>query len=263
MKTKTDIPSIERLERLTKFVETRKSVTVSDVVNEFSISPTTARRNLDTLANQGKIKRVHGGAIALTKAPPEAPALYRTRDQVEEKKYIGEAAAELVQDGETVFLGAGTTVLEVANHLRNRKNLTVITNSLLIINALANVTEINVVGLGGFFRHSEFSFVGHVTENALTDVRAAKVILGVRAIDIDHGLTDEHPPEAATNRAILEIGKQVIIVADHTKFGRVAGAFISPVRDIHILITDPDTPQNILETFAAQGVRIIGGQYQA
>jgi DeoR/GlpR family transcriptional regulator of sugar metabolism len=257
MKTKTDISSIERLERLTQYVESRKAITVPEIVAEFSISLTTARRELELLAEQGKIQRVHGGAIALPKAPPEPPALHRTQEQAEEKQRIGRIAAEFVHDGETVFLGAGTTVLEVAHHLCNRRNLTVITNSLLVINALADAPEVHLVGLGGFFRQSEKSFVGHITEKALTDVRAAKVIMGIRAIDLDQGLTEEFPTEAATNRVILKIGQQVIILADHTKFGRVAGAFIAPVTAMHVLVTDCNIPQTYIEALTSQGIRVV------
>ncbi len=257
MKTKTDIASIERLQRIVNYVESREVITVPEIVSKFSISMTTARRDLDTLAEQGKIQRVHGGAIALPKAPPEPPALHRTLEQAEEKQHIGRMAAELVLDGETVFLGAGTTVLEVARQLCTRRNLTVITNSLLVVNALEDIPDINLIQLGGTFRHSEKSFVGHITEKALADVRAAKVIMGVRAIDTVQGLTDESPAEAATNRAIMQIGQQVIIVADHTKFGRVAGAFITPVTGIRVIVTDSSTPKEYIKTLEAQGVRVI------
>lgn len=259
MKTKTDINSIERLKRIVNYVESRESITVPEIVSEFSVSMTTARRDLDALAEQGKIQRVHGGAIALPKAPPEPPVLHRTLEQAEEKQLIGRKAAELVHDGETVFLGAGTTVLEVTHHLCTRRNLTVITNSLLVVNALAEVPDINLVQLGGLFRHSEKSFVGHITEKALADVRAAKVIMGMRAIDTVQGLTDEFPTEAATNRVIMQIGQQVIVVADHTKFGRVAGAFIAPVTGVHIMITDSNTPKEYIKALEAQGVRVITG----
>jgi DeoR family transcriptional regulator of aga operon len=257
MKTKTDISSMDRLERLLHFVESRQRITVPEIVHEFSVSVATARRDLDALAGQGKVQRVHGGAIAVSKAPPEPPALQRAREQSEEKKRIGKIAADLIHDGDTVFLGAGTTVLEVAQHLRDRQNLTVITNSLLVINALADVPHINVLGLGGLFRKSELSFVGHITEHALAEIRVAKVVMGVRAIDVEEGLTEEFPPEAATNRAILKIGQQVIVIADHTKFGRVAGAVIAPATAMHVLVTDQDTPQNFIDALTTQGIRVL------
>ncbi|NLG99123.1 MAG: DeoR/GlpR transcriptional regulator [Chloroflexi bacterium] len=257
MKTKNFVSNTERLERIVDFIESRKSITVAEVASEFSIGMTTARRDLDTLADQGKIQRVHGGAMALPKAPPEPPALYRTQEQAVEKQKIGRLAAALIEDGDTVFLGAGTTVMEVARELVNRRDLTVITNSLLVINTLAEAPGINMVVLGGFFRSSEKSFIGHMTEQALAEFRAAKVVMGVRAVDVELGLTEEFPPEAQTNRAVLKIGQQVIIVADHTKFGRVAGAFIAPVTAVNIMVTDSNTPQEYIQALEAQGVRVI------
>jgi len=148
----------------------------------FEISEATARRDLETLANLGKLQRVHGGAIVLTQAPPESPILQRQNEQTDEKTRIGQAAAALVQPGETVFLGSGSTVLEAARALRGRRGLTVLTNSLPVVNALAGAEEITLICLGGMLRESEFSFIGHITEQALAEVRADKALIGTRAI---------------------------------------------------------------------------------
>src|SRR6185369_12329781 len=106
------------------------------------ISLATARRDLDALAKDGKIQRIHGGAIALLSAPPEPPLSLRSAEQSEEKRRIGKAGADLVEDGDTVFLGSGTTVLEVAYNLRERQNLTVMTNSVPIIELLKDKPDI-------------------------------------------------------------------------------------------------------------------------
>ncbi len=121
-------------------------MTVPQLCKQFDISPATARRDLDALAEEGKIRRVHGVALATRLAPPESPALQRAAEQAGQKQRI--AAAQLIADGETVFLGSGTTVAEVAVHLRERRDLTVITNSLLVINALADSPAITVIGRG-------------------------------------------------------------------------------------------------------------------
>ena len=145
--------------------------------------------------------------------------MQRTAEQTSEKVRIGQAAADLIADGETVFLSSGTTVLEVARQLRGKRNLTVITNSLLVLNELADVPDITVICLGGMLRHSEMSLIGHITELALSELRADKVIIGIRAIDPENGLTSGYLPETMTDRAILKIGREVIVVADHTKCG--------------------------------------------
>ncbi|HUM26488.1 MAG TPA: DeoR/GlpR family DNA-binding transcription regulator, partial [Anaerolineales bacterium] len=145
-------PTPERQKQILSLLGKQGRLSVAEIVEQFSISEATARRDLETLASQGKAQRVHGGVIALEQAPPELPILEREGEQTDEKASIGRAAAELIADGETVFLGSGTTVLEAAKHLRDRKNLTVITNSLPVLNVLAGIKDITVVSLGGQLR---------------------------------------------------------------------------------------------------------------
>ena len=181
---------------------------------------------------------MHGGIISVEQAPPELPILERESEQTDEKMVIGRAVAALISERETVFLGSGTTVLEVARNLRNHKNLTVITNSLPVLNMLAGIKEIAIISLGGMLRDSELSFIGHVTEQALAEVRADKVIMGTRGVSLEHGLTNDYLEETLTDRAILKIGREVIIVADHTKVNRVSTALLAPLESMNTFVTD-------------------------
>jgi len=142
------IPTSERQKQILSLLTLQRRLSVTEIVKQFSISEATARRDLESLASRGKAQRVHGGVIAVEQAPPELPILEREHEQQEEKSRIGRAAASLIADKETVFLGSGTTVLEVARKLRDRKNLTVITNSLPVLNMLAGIDEITVIGWG-------------------------------------------------------------------------------------------------------------------
>jgi DeoR/GlpR family transcriptional regulator of sugar metabolism len=215
------------------------------------------RRDLDSLADQGKVQRVHGGVLALRKAPPEMPALQRALEQGEEKKRIAAVTAQLVNDGDTVFLGSGTTVAEVAMQLRQRQNLTVITNSLLVINALADAPAINIISLGGVLRRSEMSLIGHIAEQALAEVRTNKVIIGIRAIDVEQGLTNDYVQETMTDRALLKIGQEIIVVADHTKCERVSTAFVAPLTALHTLVTDTETSPEFVQAVREKGLRVL------
>lgn len=247
----------ERQNQILQLLARQQRVTVSGLCEQFAISEATARRDLETLAAQGKIQRVHGGAISLQQAPPELPILQRQEEQAGEKQRIGRAAAELVGDGETVFLGSGTTVVEAARNLRTRRGLTVITNSLPVVNALADVDGLTLVCLGGMLRPSELSFIGHITEQALAEIRVDKVILGTRAISLEQGLTNDYLPETMTDRAILKSGRQVIVLADHSKFGRVAAAFLAPIESVQVLVSDPQTPQDFIAAVTARGIHVI------
>jgi DeoR family transcriptional regulator of aga operon len=251
------ISSIERQNQILQFVLRSQRISIEELCENFSVSAATARRDLETLASKGKVQRVHGGAIALNQAPPEQSILQRQDEQSQEKFRIGQAAAALIHDGETVFLGSGTTVLEAARALRERRNLTVITNSLPVVNTLAGAEGITVICLGGMLRDSELSFIGHITEQTLAEVRADKVLIGTRAISLEHGLTHEYLPETMTDRAILNAGKEIIVVADHTKFGRAAAVLLAPLGRIHTIVTDGQTPQNFVDAVQENGIRLI------
>jgi DeoR/GlpR family transcriptional regulator of sugar metabolism len=203
------------------------------------------------------VQRVHGGVIAVEQAPPELPILERESEQLDEKIRIAHAAAELVSDKDTIFLGSGSTVLEVARHLRNRRNLTVITNSLPVLNTLVGINGITVISLGGMLRDSELSFIGHITEQALMEVRADKVIMGTRGVSLEHGLTNDYLQETLTDRAILKIGRKVIIVADHTKVNRVATALLAPLDSMQTFVTDAKADKKFIQVLKKNGIEVI------
>ncbi|MGA9398497.1 MAG: DeoR/GlpR family DNA-binding transcription regulator [Anaerolineaceae bacterium] len=250
------LSNFERQQQLTRLLERAGRLSISQICEQFSISEATARRDLDLLSEQGTIQRVHGGVILLRQAAPEDPILKRSHEYEVEKERIGRAAAALVQDGETVFLGSGTTVLQVAQNLVKRK-ISVITNSLPVINLMSEKENITLIALGGILRDSELSFIGHITEQALAEVRSDKVIIGTRAISLDQGLTNDYLPETLTDRAILNAGRQAIIVADHTKCGVIATAFLAPLSAMSILVTDDQTEQGFIKSLRNKGIEVI------
>ena len=251
------VSGTDRQLQILQLVERQQRISVADICATFDVSEATARRDLETLASEGRIQRVHGGAIVLTQAPPEQPILERQNEQADEKIHIGQSAAALVQEGETVFLGSGTTVLEAARALRGRHNLTVLTNSLPVVNALAGAEGITVICLGGMLRDREYSFIGHITEQALAEVRADLVFIGIRAIDLEAGLTNDYLAETLTDRAILRAARQIIVLADHTKLERVAAAYLAPLTAIQVLITDRQTPPEFTRQLENRGLRVI------
>jgi len=257
VEVKPSLSSLERQEELRRFVEQQQRATVAEISKRFSVSPATVRRDLDALAERGELQRFHGGALAVRQAPPEMPVLQRESEQSAEKRRIGWAAANLIEDGDTVFISSGTTALEVARNIRTRRNLTVITNSLPVINTLAEVAGIEVIGLGGMLRHSELSMIGHITEQALAEVHAHKIIMGIRALDLEHGLTNDYLPETVTDRAILGMGGEVIVVADYSKCGSVSTAYLTSVEAMDKLVTDSKTPPEFIETLRDKGINVI------
>src|SRR5687768_9343346 len=251
------VPTPERQKQILSLLTRQQRLSVAEIVTQFAISEATARRDLETLASQGKAQRVHGGVIAVEQAPPELPILEREKEQEDEKTRIGRAAASLVGNNETVFLGSGTTVLEIARYLRDHKNLTVITNSLPVLNILAGQKDITVVSLGGMLRESELSFIGHITEQALVEVRADKVFMGTRGVSLEHGLTNDYLQETLTDRAILKSGREVIIVADHTKVNRVATVQLAPLSQMYTFVTDSKSDKKFVQALKRQDIQVV------
>ena len=250
-------PTPERQKQILSLLELQGRLSVAEIVEQFSISKATARRDLESLASHGKAQRVHGGVISVEQAPPEQPILNRKNEQADEKTSIGRAAASLVADQETVFLGSGTTVLEVARNLRSRKHLTVITNSLPVLNMLAGLKEITVISLGGMLRESEMSFIGHITEQSLKEIRVDRVFMGTRGLSLEHGLTNDYLQETLTDRAILKIGREVIVVADYSKINRVSTVLLAPLGAMNTLVTDTKVDKKFVQALKKQGINVI------
>ena len=247
----------ERKEKIRQLVHETGGVSVTELCAHFGVSEATIRRDLEELGTKGVVQRVHGGAIRLQSPAPEPPILQRTHDQAEFKDQIGRAAAELIGDGETVFLGSGSTVLAVAKYLRGRRSLTVISNSLPVINLLADSPDITVIALGGLLRQSELSLIGHIAEHSLVELRADKVVMGIRAVHLEHGLTNDYLPETMTDRAVVKLSNKVILVADHTKVGRTAPALVAPLSAVDTLVTDSGVAPEVVQGLTDAGILVI------
>src|SRR5579884_900404 len=206
----------ERLQQIEHIIRERQHIRVVELSEHLGVSEPTIRRDLQKVEEMGRIRREHGGARMVEKAAPELPVMQRIAECSEEKRRIGQAAAELIEDGETIFLGSGTTTLEVIHHLDARKNLTVITNALNIATQLASYPNINVIITGGVLRHSELSMIGHIVEQTLKELHADKAIISMRAISIDEGLTNDNFLETMTDRIIIQFAREVILLADHS-----------------------------------------------
>lgn len=247
----------ERHSRILQEVQAHGQVTATELSDAFGVSEITIRRDLRDLANEGLLRRTYGGAIISQTELTEPPVLQRMSLNSTYKEIIGRTAAGLVNDGESVFIGSGSTTTYVARHLVNKDRLTVVTNALNIGMELATVEGITVIVIGGLMRSSELSMVGHIAEKALQEVRMDKVIMGIPAIHLEAGLTNDYMPEVMTDRALLNMTNEFILVADHTKFNKVCSAYLSPISAVTTLVTDYLANEKILEHIRNLGVSVI------
>ena len=250
--------TFERHERIRRFLTAHQSVTVEALSEMLKVSPSTIRRDLQRMEQQGLIQRHYGGAVAKTEivAMPEPPFAQRQSQQVLEKSRIGQIAAALVQDCETVLMSGGTTTQEVARHLRSRRGLTVITNALNVANLLVDSSTQTLVVTGGEIREGEMDLVGPLSTSALRSLRADKVILGMTGLHPKFGLTLDDLREAEIAQSMIKCAPELIVVADHTKLGRLAPSLVAPISAMSILVTDQGAPEDILDDLRVLGVRV-------
>jgi DeoR family glycerol-3-phosphate regulon repressor len=219
----------------------------------------TVRRDLTELDVLGFLERVHGGALLLQQknGEKELPVFERSKEKTEIKQRIGRAVAGLINDGEKIFLGSGSTTAAIASALLHHRDLTVFTNAINISNILMAAPPIKVVIIGGFLRRSELSLIGDFAEHALRGLQVDKLIIGIQGIDPVKGLTSDNMDELITDQAILNISKTVIIAADNTKFGYVAAIRTAPITVVTKIITNVGGPKDILQAIRQMGVQII------
>lgn len=232
--------------------------TVRDLSSKLGVSPMTIRRDLVELEQQGMLGRVHGGAFLSEENMATEVPYARKRDEfLVEKKQIGKAAAELVRAGETLILDAGSTTLEVGRHLPDNMALTVVSNDLQVLMALAGRSGITVVDTGGILLASVFTLIGSQTEAFIRSLHVDRVFLGADAISPEHGVTNRTLPEVAAKQAMLHAAREVVLVADSRKFGRRVFASVCSLEHLHVIVTDSGVQPEMAAAIQDRGIRMI------
>lgn len=247
---------VQRQAQIRRMVDENGQVTVTELIPVFNVSEATIRRDLEECSDRGWVRRTHGGAVKVERALKEPPILERVNKNKDAKARIGKKAAQMIQEGETIFLGSGTTVLEIARNLPVDISLTVITNSLLLISEIVERPNIEIIIIGGMLRKTELSMVGDVANQSVREFRADRVFMGIHAIDTTHGFTNDFLPEAFVDREILKIAPEIVFVADHSKFSKVSSVFVTSATDVDVIITDVDTPEDIVKTFRKMMIKV-------
>ena len=226
-----------RAELILDVLSTRGFSSVAALAGEMNVSEMTVRRDLAKLEADGLLRRTHGGALAQEKTQIELDYLVRQKRLGAEKDAIGRLAAGLVADGQSIFLDAGTTVLAVARHLQNFKNLTVVTTSLPVQSALLSAPSVDVILTGGKVLTPTMSLVGPIAQDAISRMRFDWTFLGAGGIDINRGLTHSTLEEIPIKQAAAS-GAKTAALADHNKFNYNALALFMPIDEINVIITD-------------------------
>lgn len=248
----------QRQKQLLAYVAHHRSAQVSELSSVFGVSMSTVRRDLQEMEERELVRRVHGGVLLASDRPPvqEPKIVQRSHANAEQKRRIGQAAAALVRDTSVIIITGGTTTEAMIPYLAEKAGLTVLTNALNIAQALIPYESIDVIVLGGWLRHVESTLLGHLTTQALQDVRADQIFYGIFGIDAETGLTGTFIREVQTDRALIAAARDLIVLADHSKFGRNGPARVLPIDAASRLITDRDAPDAEVQALAARGVAV-------
>lgn len=247
----------ERYSVILELLEMNNVVKVPELCKRFNVSIETVRRDLEFLEQEGKLKRVYGGAVLNNKTSVEPSYTIRTTRNQKEKAMIGKRTAELISNGETLMIDLGTTTLEVARHLKSKKNLTIITNCITIAQELVDVPTFRVILPGGILRPNELALSGFISEQFMNEFNVDKTIIGVGGITIDNGISDYHLEETRVRKTMIDKGKQIIAVADHSKFGIKALVNVCSLDKIDVIVTNDKLKRNIAQEYIDKGIKMI------
>ncbi len=250
--------AVERQAKILALVRQHRRVDLNELIRHFAISPATARRDLAELAAGGLIQRTHGGAVLPIVIETDPPLATREERNRAEKIRIGELAATLVGDDESIFIDSGTTTAQLARYLAGRKNLKVVTNATNIWTSLLPSQDCEITLLGGQLRERNLAIVGVSAIQMIKMYGPTKAFIGVNAVDLERGVVcTPSPLEAAVQQAAIAVSQSVIVLADHTKFGRQSFAVTAALEDIDTLVTDRETSQRDVDRLAERGVRVM------
>jgi DeoR family transcriptional regulator, fructose operon transcriptional repressor len=234
----------------------RHTVTITELARQFGVSEMTIRRDLHELEKTGLIESVHGGAKSASISPFELSYAQRELMEMDAKRAIGHAAAALVEQGDVIALDGSTTTLQVARNLVDRGGLTVYTNGIKVATELAHRPGIRIILTGGELYHS-VSLVGLFARAIFEKIRVDKLFLSVTGITEDLGLSGPSDVDADVKASMIAAANQVILVADHTKFGRKSYVRVAPLNALHVVVTDELCPLEYLRVMEGMGIRVI------
>jgi DeoR/GlpR family transcriptional regulator of sugar metabolism len=245
------MPQDDRRRSLVLRLREDGQATVPALARDLGVTPSTVRRDLARLADEGTIVRTYGGA-----ALPGATRARGDDRASAAKRAIAVAAAGLIEDGQTIAISSGSTTLELARQLVDRR-LTVITNALDVASVLLDREGIELIVLGGVVRPRMHSMLGHIAELALGELRADTLFMGIGAIDPDRGLMNDSVPEILTDRALRKSSRNCVVLADSSKFWQVAPAFVFGLNEVNTVVTDAGVDPADVIALQGHDVRVV------
>lgn len=247
----------ERLEIIKEIATGEKKVYVSKLSKKFNVTEETIRRDLEKLEFQGIVTRSYGGAILNgEKTNEDIPFFKRSKTNIENKKYIAEKTLDFIKEGSTIVADSSSTVIEVLKLIRNRKDVTVITNSVVVLAEL-NQSDLNIISTGGCLKQRSLSLQGPIAQDTIKRYNVDIALVSCKGMDINKGLLDSNEGEVEIKRSMIEQSNKVILLIDHTKYDKTSFVKLFGYEKIDYLITDREPSKEWLDILYSYNVKVI------
>lgn len=244
----------ERRDRILRALRSDGPAAVRTLADRIGASEATIRRDLGRLADEGRLTRVYGGAVAADDA--DEPFADVSDVRANDKDAVADTCAAMVEDGDTVVLDIGTTTYRIAKRLHGRR-VTVMTTNLAVFEELQHDPGVELIMLGGVVRRSYRSLVGFLAEEALKQVRADRVFLGTSGVRTDGSVTDTTVVEVPVKRGMIAAADQVVLAADAGKFPGTGKALVCGPGDLDVVVTNPAADEQTITRLADAGVEVV------
>ncbi len=246
---------IERRRKIMDKLNQDRKIYVSDLSKLFNVTEETIRRDLEKLENQDLLRRSYGGAVLNEHTSEDLSFVKRTTINSADKEAIAQKAASLIQDGDTIMVDSSTTCLALLQHLKQKKDLTIITNSIRLVNDFVN-SPFTMISSGGTLRAHSFALTGVAACATLKKYYVDLAIISCKGIDQEKGLMESNEEESEIKQIMIQQSKKSILLADHSKFDKTAFIRTCDFADLNCIVTDLDPGEHWTEFLAKQNIRL-------
>jgi len=247
----------ERLQIISQIVKDENKVYVAKLSNKFNVSEETIRRDLEKLEAQGILIRSHGGAILnYEKMIKDKPFYSMVKKNIENEKYIAEKVLDFIKVGSTIVANSDSITLEALKLIKNRNDVTVITNSIMVLQELSQ-SKLNIISTGGNVNSKSLSFEGSITQNTIKKYNVDIALIDCQGMDISKGILDSNEAEVEIKRTMIKQADKVILLVENTKFDKTSLVKLFDYKDIHCIVTDKKPREEWMNLLESHNIEII------
>lgn len=248
--------AIERRKEILAKLREEKKVLVGSLSKCYKVTEETIRRDLDLLEQNGVAKKTYGGAILVDELKEDLPYNIRKQTNIKEKKKIAELVSNIIQDGEHIMLDASSTALYIAKSIRDKENLTIITNSLEVMFELSDKGGWRILSTGGVMKEGALALVGPQTEKMIDNFHVDKAVISCKGMDRKIGITDSNEADVEIKKRMIKSAKEVILVVDSGKFDKISFVKMGDLSNIDYVVTDENPSEEWHDTFERNDVKL-------